>query len=234
MGTRCPRLPPPRAQGKHEGGSAGSPRPLLVHPGPRHQRVTARGFLLSTPSPRGALPQGRGWCAVPVGALPHAGRSGRDHPTWLSGNIWPHLPEASKASSLLLAPPLRTRSLQGGGRTGDVAWGSPPPLPSGPHAKPEDTQLSPGLYWCGGACSWRGWSHPPARPQASCLEAQPEHAAAGPVVVGELLDGACGDGRGQGGAPGWYRDTWPCPHPVRAAQSGTRQAEGRGEDVPGR
>lgn len=60
--------------------------------------------------------------------------------------------------------------------------------------------------------------------QTSCLEAQPEHATADPVVVWELLDGACGDKAGsQGGVPGLYRDTWPCATPSseklpRAAQ----------------
>lgn len=59
--------------------------------------------------------------------------------------------------------------------------------------------------------------------QASCSEAQPEHAATDPVVVWELLYGACGERvERQGGAPGWYRDTWPCATPnsdlPRAAQ----------------
>lgn len=60
--------------------------------------------------------------------------------------------------------------------------------------------------------------------QASCLEAQPEHAATDPVVVWELLNGACGDRvERQGGVPGLHRDTWPCAAPSsellpRAAQ----------------
>lgn len=68
------------------------------------------------------------------------------------------------------------------------------------------------------------WPHPPACQQTSCLEAQPEHAATDPVVVWELLNGACGDRVGsQGGVPGLHRDTWPCATPSsewlpRAAQ----------------
>ena len=59
--------------------------------------------------------------------------------------------------------------------------------------------------------------------QASCLEAQPEHAATDPVIIWKLFNGACGDRVGhQGEVPGLYRDTWPCaaPHPElpRAAQ----------------
>lgn len=51
--------------------------------------------------------------------------------------------------------------------------------------------------------------------QASCLEAQPEHAATDPVIIWKLFNGACGERVGrQGGVPGWYRDTWPhaAPH----------------------
>lgn len=70
--------------------------------------------------------------------------------------------------------------------------------------------------------------------QTSCLEAQPEHAATDPVVVWELLNGACGDRVvSQGGVPGLHRDTWPCATPsAEAAQSSTRQAlSGRGKST---
>lgn len=64
---------------------------------------------------------------------------------------------------------------------------------------------------------------PPSPAQASCLEAQPEHATTDPVIIWKLFNGACGERVGrQGGAPVWYRDTWPraAPHSElpRAAQ----------------
>lgn len=79
----------------------GAPGPL-VHAGTRHQRVTT-GASAWAPESRG-LPQGRGWVCRSRGRPARAGHSGQKHPMWLSGNIWPHVPEAAKASSPRLAP----------------------------------------------------------------------------------------------------------------------------------
>lgn len=116
----------------------------------------------------------------------------------------------------------------------------PHPLPGRPHGNAErrTTQFSTRAFIGGKViCTqvWRaevvrlsrggtGNPGPALLPvQPSCLEAQPEHAAADPVVVWELLDGACGERVGrQGGVPGLYRDTWPYAAPEaelpRAAQ----------------
>lgn len=144
----------------------------------------------------------------------------------------PRLPLAEDTSACVKAEGSRRY------RTGGMSL-LPHPLPSGQHtnAKRETMQFStqdfiggtlqhrseePRWHVCGGRTMNPGPTLLFA--QASRLEAQPEHAATDPVVVWELLNGACGDRVGcQGGVPGWYRDTWPCATPnlelPRAAQN---------------
>lgn len=114
------------------------------------------------------------------------------------------------------------------------------PLGSTPASERDDAVLNARLYWLVGQqqhrsegqewCVYGGGRRtpaPPSRLQASCLEAQPEHAATDPVIIWKLFNGACGERVGRQGGGTWVVQGHLTRSPLRAAQSSTRQAQSK-------
>lgn len=222
------------------------PSAPLIHPSRPLTKATAQGFAGKTFHPSSQF----------IGWNPHLdtsrGCSSHGHPRPTLGTDWlrnipsPPPPAECKhlGSNINACPWLRTQQprRKAGGCGTVKAEGS-----SIPHLLPKrlcasaqgrTTHFSTGHFIGGGYSAAAGGAgvlsvwvtrspSPTLQPaQASCLKAQPEHATADPVVVWELLDGACGD-------PGWGIRVWclACtgtsglmPHPAQScAQNCTRQ-----------